>query len=118
MLFAADSIPAILAITTDTFIVYTSNVFAILGLRSLYFALAGLMGIFHYLHYGLSVILVFIGTKMLISSYVKIPIGIALGVVVGVLALSVLASLMNPKKDREREELTDPETREGPPPLV
>jgi tellurite resistance protein TerC len=103
VLFAADSIPAILAITTDTFIVYTSNVFAILGLRSLYFALAGLMGVFHYLHYGLSVILIFIGTKMLISAYVKIPIWIALGVVVGVLAISVGVSLINPKKEAEEK---------------
>jgi tellurite resistance protein TerC len=114
VLFAADSIPAILAITTDTFIVYTSNVFAILGLRSLYFALAGLMGIFHYLHYGLSVILIFIGTKMLISSYVKIPIWVALGVVVGVLAISVVASLMNPKKEGEIEELLEKREEEPP----
>src|SRR3954470_24675843 len=93
VLFAADSIPAVLAITRDPFIVYTSNVFAILGLRSLYFALAGLMEAFHLLHYGLSVILMFIGVKMLVSGYYKIPTGAALGVVGGVLALSVILSL-------------------------
>jgi tellurite resistance protein TerC len=98
VVFAADSIPAILAITRDPFIVYTSNVFAILGLRSLYFALAGMMELFHYLHYGLAVILTFIGIKMLISNFVHLPTAIALGVVAGVLAASVGASLMWPKK--------------------
>jgi tellurite resistance protein TerC len=93
VMFAADSIPAVLAISRDPFIVYTSNVFAILGLRSMYFALAGLMEAFHYLHYGLSAILMFIGVKMLISGYYKIPTGAALGVVGGVLALSVILSL-------------------------
>ena len=68
-----DSIPAVLAITLNAFIVYTSNVFAILGLRSMYFALAGVMDLFHYLHYGLSVVLIFIGLKMLGSHYVQIP---------------------------------------------
>ena len=101
VMFAADSIPAVLAISRDPFIVYTSNVFAILGLRSLYFALAGLMEAFHYLHYGLSVILMFIGVKMLISGYYKIPTGVALAVVGGVLVLSVVASLaIKPKKPR------------------
>ncbi len=98
VVFAADSIPAILAITRDPFIVYTSNVFAILGLRSLYFALSGMMEMFHYLHYGLSVILIFIGVKMLLSSHYPISTHIALGVVAGVLALSVVASLMRPRK--------------------
>jgi TerC family integral membrane protein len=88
LVFAVDSIPAVLAISRDPFIVYTSNVFAILGLRSMYFALAGLMDIFHYLHYGLAVILSFIGVKMLISGFIHIPTGWALAVVVGVLALS------------------------------
>ncbi len=73
ILFAVDSIPAVLAITTNAFIVYTSNVFAILGLRSMYFALAGVMDLFHYLHYGLSVVLIFIGLKMLGSHYVEDP---------------------------------------------
>jgi TerC family integral membrane protein len=98
VMFATDSIPAILAITRDPFIVYTSNVFAILGLRSLYFALAGMMEVFHYLHYGLSVILIFIGVKMLTSEYLPIPIGVALSVVGGVLVISVIASLMFPRK--------------------
>jgi tellurite resistance protein TerC len=108
VLFAADSIPAILAITRDPFIVYTSNVFAIMGLRSMYFALAGLMDIFHYLHYGLALVLVFIGVKMLISNFFHMPIGVALGVVAGVLALSVLLSLVFPAKEKrvEAEEVT------------
>ncbi|HWR14525.1 MAG TPA: TerC family protein [Terriglobales bacterium] len=101
VVFAADSIPAILAITRDPFIVYTSNVFAILGLRSLYFALSGMMDLFHYLHYGLAVILSFIGVKMLLSNYVHLHTGIALGVVGGVLALSVGASLIWPKREQE-----------------
>lgn len=96
VVFAVDSIPAILAITHDPFIVYTSNVFAILGLRALYFALAGIMQLFHYLHYGLSAILVFVGVKMLIADIYKIPIGIALAVIAGILLFSVIASLMRP----------------------
>jgi tellurite resistance protein TerC len=102
VIFAVDSIPAVLAITTDAFIVYTSNVFAILGLRALYFALAGVMDMFHHLHYGLSVILVFVGTKMILSAWhMEIPTGIALGVVAGVLVLSVIASLIWPKSSEE-----------------
>jgi tellurite resistance protein TerC len=100
VLFAADSIPAVLAISSDPFIVYTSNVFAILGLRSLYFALAGMMELFHYLHYGLALILMFVGVKMLISSHYTIPIPVALGVVAGLLAVSVIASLMRPKRPK------------------
>jgi tellurite resistance protein TerC len=94
VLFAADSIPAILAISRDPFIVYTSNVFAILGLRALFFALAGLIEAFHYLHYGLAAILIFIGAKMLLSAHYEIPIMVALGVVAGLLAISVIASMM------------------------
>jgi tellurite resistance protein TerC len=97
LLFAVDSIPAILAITRDAFIVYTSNVFAILGLRSMYFALAGMMEMFRYLHYGLSLVLVFVGAKMLASHYVEIPTYLALTAVAGVLAISVIASVANPK---------------------
>ena len=97
LLFAVDSIPAVLAVTREPFIVYTSNVFAILGLRSLYFALAGMIEAFQFLHYGLSLILIFIGVKMLASNYVEIPIGIALGMVAGVLAVSVGLSMMFPK---------------------
>src|SRR6185369_9432042 len=88
VVFAIDSIPAILAITTDPFIVYTSNVFAILGLRALYFAIAGLMQLFHYLNYGLSLILAFIGVKMLATHFVHIPISISLGVIVSTLVFS------------------------------
>ena len=96
IVFAVDSIPAILAITLDPFIVYSSNVFAILGLRALYFALAGLMRLFHYLHYGLSGILVFVGLKMLLTDIYKIPIGVALGVVGGILVISVIISVVRP----------------------
>ena len=98
IVFAVDSIPAVIAITRNPFIVYTSNVFAILGLRALYFALAGTMKIFRFLHYGLSVILAFIGTKMLISDIYEMPVVIALGVVAGILAISVLASVFKPPR--------------------
>jgi tellurite resistance protein TerC len=101
LLFATDSIPAVLAVTREPFIVYTSNVFAILGLRSLYFALAGMIEAFHLLHYGLSVILVFIGVKMLASNYVQIPTGVALGVVAGVLAISIALSLAFPEVETD-----------------
>jgi tellurite resistance protein TerC len=94
--FAVDSIPAVLAITLNAFIVYTSNVFAILGLRSMYFALAGMMDLFHYLHYGLSVVLIFIGLKMLGARYVDISTGWALAIVLLVLGASIVASLLNP----------------------
>jgi tellurite resistance protein TerC len=97
LLFATDSIPAVLAITLNPFIVYTSNVFAILGLRSMYFMLAGLMDLFHYLHYGLAVVLIFIGAKMVGSNYYQIPTVVALGVVAAVLLVSVLASLVHPR---------------------
>jgi tellurite resistance protein TerC len=100
VLFAVDSIPAILAITLDAFIVYTSNVFAILGLRSMYFALAGMMELFHYLHYGLSLVLIFVGGKMLVSHYYQIPTEIALGIVAGILIMSVVASMLHPKKTK------------------
>jgi len=80
------------------FIVYTSNIFAILGLRAMYFVLAGMMDLFHYLHYGLAIVLMFIGAKMLASHYYEVPTEWALGTVVVVLLVSVLASLMNPQK--------------------
>jgi tellurite resistance protein TerC len=101
ILFATDSIPAILAISHDPFIVYTSNVFAILGLRSLFFALSGLMKLFHYLNYGLAVVLMFIGAKMLISVKYQMPTWIALLVIAVVLGLSVLASVLFPKAQAE-----------------
>jgi len=102
VVFALDSIPAVLGITLNPFIVYTSNIFAILGLRSLYFALAGIMRLFHYLHYGLVVVLIFIGVKMLLSVAHPhvIPTEIALGVVAGVLLISVIASIIWPRKER------------------
>jgi len=105
VVFAVDSIPAVLAVTRDPFIVYTSNVFAILGLRALYFALAGVMNLFHYLNYGLSLILGFVGTKMILAYWhIKLPVSIALGVIAGILVLSVIASLVWPKKKTELPE--------------
>ena len=99
LIFAVDSIPAIFAVTKDPFIVYTSNVFAILGLRSLYFALAGVLDKFHFLKIGLGVVLTFVGVKMLLAhSAWKIDTHISLGVIVLVLAASVVASLVWPKK--------------------
>lgn len=97
LIFAVDSIPAIFAVTSDPFIVYTSNIFAILGLRALYFALSGVMEKFHYLRVGLALVLAFVGTKMLISGMFKIPIAISLGVVVILLGLAIAASLLFPK---------------------
>ncbi|HOO11098.1 MAG TPA: hypothetical protein PKW06_14260, partial [Cyclobacteriaceae bacterium] len=94
LIFAVDSIPAILAVSDDAFIVYTSNVFAILGLRSLYFALAGIERYFKYLKYGVSAILVFVGIKMAIVDFYKIPIEISLAFIFIALALATLASLM------------------------
>ena len=99
VLFAVDSIPAVLAITLNAFIVYTSNVFAILGLRSMYFALAGMMEVFDYLHYGLSVVLIFIGAKMLLAHYIEIPTMWALAIVLLVLSVAVIASVLRPKKN-------------------
>jgi tellurite resistance protein TerC len=93
VIFAVDSIPAIFAITTDPFIVLTSNVFAILGLRAMYFLLAAVASKFHLLNYGLAVILVFIGTKMCLIDVFKIPVGISLGVVVTILAITMLLSV-------------------------
>src|SRR3989441_482821 len=105
IIFAVDSIPAILGITMDPLIVYTSNVFAILGLRALYFALAGVIGLFHFLHYGLSAILIFVGAKMLLADIYKLPVGVALGVVAGILLIAVIASVMRP---HQRDVVTTP----------
>ncbi len=99
VVFAVDSIPAIFAITDDPFIVMTSNIFAILGLRAMYFLLADLKDRFHLLTYGLGVILVFVGTKMLIVDWIKIPVGTSLGVVGAILVLSVIASLLTKPKE-------------------
>ena len=101
LLFALDSIPAILAITTDPFIVITSNIFAILGLRSLYFLLAGVMEKFHYLKPGLIAILMFIGIKMIISEQIKIPTTLSLGVVMGILGIAIAMSFIRAKKHTE-----------------
>jgi tellurite resistance protein TerC len=99
LIFAVDSIPAVLAVTRDPFIVYTSNAFAILGLRSLFFALAGMMRLFHYLHYGLVAVLLFVGAKMLMSGFVHIPIAVSLAAIAAILALSVCASLIWPQQE-------------------
>lgn len=103
LIFAVDSIPAIFAVTDNAFIVYTSNVFAILGLRSLYFLLAGVMDKFYYLKHGLSVILVFVGIKMLIVDIYKIPVGLSLGVIATILATSIAASLIRSHRNSELE---------------
>ena len=99
VIFAIDSIPAIFGITLDPFIVYTSNVFAILGLRALFFLLAGVMEMFRYLRVGLSFVLCFVGAKMLVAEFYKIPIGISLGVVGGILLISILASMLKQRQE-------------------
>jgi tellurite resistance protein TerC len=104
IIFAVDSIPAIFAITTDPFIVLSSNIFAILGLRAMFFLLAAVAAKFHLLNYGLSIILLFIGTKMLLVDFVKIPVAISLGFVVVVLAATMLLSARTaPKLDRQSQ---------------
>ncbi|NLX50733.1 MAG: TerC family protein, partial [Deltaproteobacteria bacterium] len=99
ILFAIDSIPAVLAISKDPFIVYTSNVFAILGLRSLFFAISGLMKLFHLLHYGLAAILTFVGVKMLIEDFYHVPVGVSLLVIASMLAVSIVSSVIWPEKE-------------------
>jgi tellurite resistance protein TerC len=103
LIFAVDSIPAIFAVTQEPFIVYSSNIFAILGLRALYFLLADVVHRFHYLKLGLSVVLVFVGLKMLMSDVYKVPIALSLGVILVVVGASVAASWWNPRKPREQE---------------
>jgi tellurite resistance protein TerC len=98
VIFAMDSIPAIFAITNDPFIVFTSNIFAILGLRALYFLLADMAERFHLLKFGLAIVLIFVGTKMLIVEWFKIPVAVSLGVVVAVLGTSMLLSLLATRK--------------------
>lgn len=102
LIFAVDSIPAVLAISNDPFIVYTSNVFAILGLRSLYFALAGIVTLFRYLKYGLSAILIYVGIKMCISGFYKIPTLLSLSIIIGLLTISILASYFIPQKEESK----------------
>jgi tellurite resistance protein TerC len=99
VIFATDSIPAILAISHDPFIIFSSNVFAILGLRALYFALAGITKYFHFLKYGLSAILVFVGAKMIIAGIFEFPIVLSLLIIMGILVVSVIASLLFPAKE-------------------
>ncbi len=100
LIFAVDSIPAIFAITQDTFIVYTSNVFAILGLRSLYFALSGILPYFHFLKYGLGVILCFVGAKMALAHTTwKLDSMVSLGVITGILAITILASIIHRRRE-------------------
>nr|WP_305082499.1 TerC family protein [Oscillochloris sp. ZM17-4] len=111
LIFAVDSIPAIFAVTQDPFIVYTSNVFAILGLRSLYFVLAGVMDKFHYLKAGLAVVLTFVGTKMVLVDIYKIPTAISLGVIVAVLAIAVVASLIRARRLERAEAEQAPRTQ-------
>jgi tellurite resistance protein TerC len=101
VLFAVDSIPAVLAVTLNAFIVYTSNVFAILGLRSMYFAVSGLMKVFRFLHYGLALVLILVGLKMVIADRFPVPTHVTLAVVAVVLAASVIASVMYPGRRRE-----------------
>lgn len=101
IIFAVDSIPAILAITPDPYIVFTSNVFAILGLRSLYFALNGIMEMFEYINYALSGILVFVGVKMIIAPWYHFPTIVSVGIIIGFLVISVIASIYFPKKNKK-----------------
>jgi tellurite resistance protein TerC len=113
LVFALDSIPAIFAVTTKPFIIFTSNVFAILGLRSLYFVLAGAIGYFCYLKYGLSIVLVFIGFKMLVMDWIKIPISLSLGLVVAIISGSILWSVVDARRRLSRSSLpggTEPPT--------
>ena len=119
LIFAVDSIPAIFAVTTNPFLVYTSNVCAILGLRSLYFLLAGIIDKFRFLQVGLAIVLVFVGTKMLIADMFRIPIGIALGVVAGILAMAIVMSLMFPADAEHHSPVVhDPLQEQGPEPNV
>jgi tellurite resistance protein TerC len=115
LVFALDSIPAIFAITHDPFLVYTSNVFAILGLRAMYFLLAGVIGKFHYLKLGLSVVLFFVGVKMLLADIYKIPIGVSLGMIAVVLGSSVAASLLFPKQAAAHSPVTHDPLAQGEP---
>ena len=103
LIFAVDSIPAVLSITLNTFVVYTSNIFAILGLRSLFFALASLLEVFEYLHYGISCVLVFVGFKMILSRYYPIRTDISLAAIAGILLVTIVASLLNRRRRRDPE---------------
>jgi tellurite resistance protein TerC len=119
VIFAVDSIPAIFAVTTDPFIVFTSNIFAILGLRSMYFLLAGIITKFHYLKVGLSVVLIFVGAKMLLMDVYKLPIVVSLGAIAGILGASVAASLLWPQTAQPlaSDSLDHPDSSAGAPRL-
>ncbi len=121
LVFALDSVPAIFAITTDTFIVYTSNIFAILGLRALYFALAAMVHRFHYLKYALAAVLVFIGSKIFVTDFLldggKMPAWISLGVTFGLIAAGVLYSLWKTRDGEEQDWPAEPEARDARPPV-
>ena len=106
LIFAVDSIPAVFAVTKDPFIVYTSNVFAVLGLRALYFLIAGVLDLFVYLRYGLGVVLSFVGVKMALVDVYQIPIGLSLGVIAIVLTITIVASLLFPPKSSETKTRT------------
>lgn len=106
IIFAVDSIPAVFGVTRDPFIAYSSNIFAILGLRATYFLLSGVMDSFYYLTHGLSLVLVFIGVKMLLGVFIHIPIAVSLAVVIAILAIAVVASIMRNRR----------QTRQGSPP--
>ena len=114
VVFAVDSIPAIFAVTRDPFLVFTSNIFAILGLRALYFLLRSIIDKFHYLKFGIGLVLVFVGAKMLIAEFVHVPIGLSLGVILALLGGSVVASLLFPKTPRRSED-TDEMGEKGSP---
>lgn len=119
IVFAVDSIPAIFAVTTDPFIVFTSNIFAILGLRSLFFVLAGVMGRFHYLKLGLGLVLAFVGGKMLLADVIQVPIGVSLGCIALMLGGSIAASLLWPRAEgmpasSPATERLEPEKRDVP----
>lgn len=110
IVFALDSIPAIMAITRDTFIIYSANAFAILGLRALYFALSGVMRLFHFLHYGLAFILVYIGMKMMLEGTYQIPTTTTLFIILATLMISVILSILFPKKP----DLNYPDVKDKP----
>jgi tellurite resistance protein TerC len=105
LIFAVDSIPAVLSITLNSFIVYSSNIFAILGLRSLFFALSSLLSLFEYLHYGISCVLVFVGIKMILSHYYPIRTEISLAIIAGILLVTILASIWKRQRDAKAAEV-------------
>jgi tellurite resistance protein TerC len=111
VVFAIDSVPAIFGVTNDPFIVFTSNVFAILGLRALYFLLSGVMGLFRYLSYGLSAVLVFIGAKMVAHQWIELPHWVSLSVIAGLLSVSITASLLVSKLEAKRAALNGSQTK-------